>query len=71
MVHREKKKRAKIALLESNFENRLSFLEESCFFSFIGLIMFGEKDSSTSEKRTVFQKVDDFISFRAYVSIYQ
>ena len=27
-----KKKRAKMALLESNFENRLSFVEESRFF---------------------------------------
>ncbi len=37
--------------MESNFENRLSFLEESRFFF---IIMFGEK-SSTSEKRAVFQ----------------
>ncbi len=28
----EKKERAKMALLESNFENRLSFVEESRFF---------------------------------------
>ena len=31
-IHTEKKKRAKIALLESNFENRLSFVDESRFF---------------------------------------
>ena len=40
-LHWEKKR--KMALLESNFENRLSFVEESRFFFFIYIVMFGGK----------------------------